>query len=359
MACVRGALTLSWRKLLRWSTPLCCRALPLCCRAPPLSCRARRCERSRHARASLLRPPFRRPCPAAAARAVEGLTHDGVILSVRRVEIAGARTLEMSGEKGGSLPIILVSSQVQYIHTVRNKKVSEGGRAAGARARGEVPVRAEGVCVCARPCAWSRVWDGCRTFEGGWRCAAVAQCRRRGRVPAVQKSCARWTDAGAAGATSPAAAAACAGVAGGPVRCPPAECACPQCEYGARVPQCACTKDVGPCGCAGASPEDGVGRRRRDARTACSSAVGREDADAQASDGGRVFFSRPHSTARPHAAPHAPRRPRPQGEIVEGSESEVRAAQFVVAVTREYDAATGRLEWKVVELAMQGAQLYL
>jgi hypothetical protein len=122
--------------------------------------------------------------PPAAARAVEGLTHDGVILNVHRVEIAGARTLEMTGEPrgeaartsytlvrheaqgvwtcrlscaaagvplllshsvalllisarrrpcpagdaGGSLPIILVTSQVQYLHTVRNKKVSEEGR---------------------------------------------------------------------------------------------------------------------------------------------------------------------------------------------------------------------------------------
>jgi hypothetical protein len=30
-----------------------------------------------------------------------------------------------------------------------------------------------------------------------------------------------------------------------------------------------------------------------------------------------------------------------QGEIVEGSESEIRAAFFILAVTREYDPATG------------------
>ena len=44
---------------------------------------------------------------------------------------------------------------------------------------------------------------------------------------------------------------------------------------------------------------------------------------------------------------------------MEGSESEIRAGIFVVAVTREYDAATGQLEWKTVELSLQGATLYL
>jgi hypothetical protein len=75
-----------------------------------------------------------------------------------------------------------------------------------------------------------------------------------------------------------------------------------------------------------------------------------------------------------------------QGEVVEGSPNEIKVAIFVVAgvctrgcplaptpldlhpalpsfpaaaVTREYDPAQGALAWKTVELAMQGAQLYL
>jgi len=44
--------------------------------------------------------------------------HDGVILNVSRVELIKAQTLE------AGLPILVVSAQVQYIHTVRNKKVS-------------------------------------------------------------------------------------------------------------------------------------------------------------------------------------------------------------------------------------------
>jgi import inner membrane translocase subunit TIM44 len=46
-------------------------------------------------------------------------------------------------------------------------------------------------------------------------------------------------------------------------------------------------------------------------------------------------------------------------EVVEGSESEIRAAFFVLAVTREYDPATSQLEWKVMEMSMQGSMLYL
>lgn len=45
--------------------------------------------------------------------------------------------------------------------------------------------------------------------------------------------------------------------------------------------------------------------------------------------------------------------------IVEGSESEIRAAVFVLAVTREYSPATGGLEWRVVEMSMQGTMNYL
>jgi len=45
--------------------------------------------------------------------------------------------------------------------------------------------------------------------------------------------------------------------------------------------------------------------------------------------------------------------------VTEGSDSEIRAAFFVVAVTREYNEALGRLEWRIVELSMQGSMLYL
>jgi hypothetical protein len=48
-----------------------------------------------------------------------------------------------------------------------------------------------------------------------------------------------------------------------------------------------------------------------------------------------------------------------QGEIVEGSESDVRAAVFLFSVTREPDAKTGELTWRAAELVMQGAMAYL
>lgn len=59
-----------------------------------------------------------------AARDIEGLTMDGTILNVQRVEIATVKTLER-----GDMPIVLTTSQVQYIHAVKNKKgeVVEGG----------------------------------------------------------------------------------------------------------------------------------------------------------------------------------------------------------------------------------------
>lgn len=57
----------------------------------------------------------------AAARAVEGLSHDGQVLAVSRVELMQARTLDSSDS--GTLPVIVLSCQVQYIHCVRNKKV--------------------------------------------------------------------------------------------------------------------------------------------------------------------------------------------------------------------------------------------
>jgi len=48
-----------------------------------------------------------------------------------------------------------------------------------------------------------------------------------------------------------------------------------------------------------------------------------------------------------------------QGEITEGSESEIRAAFFVFAVTREVEPDSGNLIWRAVEMSMQGSMLYL
>ena len=48
-----------------------------------------------------------------------------------------------------------------------------------------------------------------------------------------------------------------------------------------------------------------------------------------------------------------------QGEIKEGSLSEVRAAIFVVAVTREVDADTGTLVWRAAEISYNAGQLFL
>lgn len=62
-----------------------------------------------HTRAHAHLPPRPAPnrarLPRAAARAVEGLTHDGVVLNVNRVEIAGARTLEMTGARVDTQPV--------------------------------------------------------------------------------------------------------------------------------------------------------------------------------------------------------------------------------------------------------------
>jgi hypothetical protein len=44
---------------------------------------------------------------------------------------------------------------------------------------------------------------------------------------------------------------------------------------------------------------------------------------------------------------------------VEGSDSEIRAAVFIVALTREFEPERGTLAWKAVEVAMHGSQLYL
>lgn len=62
------------------------------------------------------------PVPSLPRSAIEGLTHDGIILNVSKCEMTAARTLEQA-EGGGTLPVILTTAQVQYIHTVRNKKV--------------------------------------------------------------------------------------------------------------------------------------------------------------------------------------------------------------------------------------------
>jgi len=58
----------------------------------------------------------------AAAREIEGLSMDGTILNVQKVELVQAKALERG------LPILLVSSQVQYIHCIRNKKVRRATR---------------------------------------------------------------------------------------------------------------------------------------------------------------------------------------------------------------------------------------
>jgi hypothetical protein len=71
-------------------------------------------------------------------------------------------------------------------------------------------------------------------------------------------------------------------------------------------------------------------------------------------DWARAARAAPH----PHSRPRPPA-PRAQGDVVEGSESEIRAAIFVLALVRQWDAATGSLSWKVAEVAMHGSQLYL
>ena len=58
-------------------------------------------------------------------------------------------------------------------------------------------------------------------------------------------------------------------------------------------------------------------------------------------------------------SPFTRARARAQGEIKEGSESEVRAAVFVVALTREVDAASGSLCWKAAEISYNAGQLFL
>jgi len=47
------------------------------------------------------------------------------------------------------------------------------------------------------------------------------------------------------------------------------------------------------------------------------------------------------------------------GEIVEGSEDDIRAYSYVVAFQREYDEEKGELNWKVVDFMLNGAIAYL
>jgi hypothetical protein len=44
---------------------------------------------------------------------------------------------------------------------------------------------------------------------------------------------------------------------------------------------------------------------------------------------------------------------------VEGSDSEIRLAIFVLALKREWSQEKGVLSWKAMEVAMHGSQLYL
>ena len=64
-----------------------------------------------------------------------------------------------------------------------------------------------------------------------------------------------------------------------------------------------------------------------------------------------------HSAHAPvtHTQPHS----LPQGAIVEGSDSEIRLAVFVLALKREWSQQKGELSWKAMEVAMHGSQLYL
>ena len=47
------------------------------------------------------------------------------------------------------------------------------------------------------------------------------------------------------------------------------------------------------------------------------------------------------------------------GDIVEGSEDEIRANHYTVALQREYDAEKGALNWKIMDFTLNGAIAYL
>lgn len=61
-----------------------------------------------------------------AAREAQGLYHDGVVLNVSRVEVLDAKTVESLS--GGTLPVITVCGQVQYVHCLRDSEgeIKEG-----------------------------------------------------------------------------------------------------------------------------------------------------------------------------------------------------------------------------------------
>lgn len=48
-----------------------------------------------------------------------------------------------------------------------------------------------------------------------------------------------------------------------------------------------------------------------------------------------------------------------EGDIIEGSESEIRAGMLILLVTREYSAEEGRLTYRIAEMSLQGTQLFL
>lgn len=52
-------------------------------------------------------------------------------------------------------------------------------------------------------------------------------------------------------------------------------------------------------------------------------------------------------------------RKKKDGEIVEGSEDDIRANSYVAAFQREYDEEHGELNWKIVDFRFNGAIAYL
>ena len=52
-------------------------------------------------------------------------------------------------------------------------------------------------------------------------------------------------------------------------------------------------------------------------------------------------------------------RKKKDGEIVEGSEDDIRANSYVTAFQREYDEEKGELNWKIVDFRFNGAIAYL
>lgn len=52
-------------------------------------------------------------------------------------------------------------------------------------------------------------------------------------------------------------------------------------------------------------------------------------------------------------------RKKKDGEIVEGSEDDIRAHSYICAFQREYDETKGELNWKIVDFRFNGAVAYL